>query len=686
VIRRIGVLLVFLVAGVALLAGPVGPAAESVVHQRALRSLAAANVGSSAGVDQNIEAVPFGVEVVYPVKSDISAPLSSITPIAPTLQGTDPDQIANLNLRGMEGAKEAEGFVDPVLQSAPVGSNIPAPWLSFEGVGNLFGGWPPDTEGDVGPNHYVQWINLSFQIWDKAGVSLYGPAAGNTLWAGFGGICQTNNNGDPIVLYDALADRWFMSQFALGFPSNFHQCIAVSQTGDPTGAWYRYDYLWGAKLNDYPKFGVWPDGYYMAVNQFHGTTFSWQGQGVAVFERDQMLVGNPAARMVKFDLYSLDPNLGGMLPSDLDGPVPPSGAPNIFTQVDDDAWGYSPDQIQFWTFHVDWSNTALSTFTNLVNLPVAAFDSNMCGYARNCIPQPGTGARLDAIADRLMYRLQYRNFGGYETLVTNHTVDVGGDHAGVRWYELRNTGGGGWTVYQQGSFAPDAAHRWMGSAAMDANGNIALGYSTSSSTIYPSVSYTGRLAGDPLGTMPQGEDDIMTGSGSQTDTSYSRWGDYSMMAVDPTDDCTFWFTSEYYPTTSSSGWHTRIGSFRFPDCGGTGGPTVHSGDLDGKARVVGLRWRAQVRVVVHDDAHAPVNGATVSATVTPESGAAVAASCTTNATGSCRLNSPVMATATNSFVTFTINNITAAGFTYDAGQNHDPDGSSDGTTIVVLRP
>jgi hypothetical protein len=680
-----------MVAGVTLLAGPVGPAAESVVHQRALRSVAAVGVASPVGVDQSVAPSAFGPEVVYPVKNDVSAPLGSITPIAPTLQGADPDQFVNLDLRGGQEANEITGFVDPVLQTGAVEPNIPAPILSFDGVGNLFGGWPPDTEGDVGPNHYVQWINLSFQIWNKSGVSLYGPAAGNTLWAGFGGICETNNNGDPIVLYDALADRWLMSQFA--FPSsllnNFHQCIAVSQTGDPLGAWHRYDFLWSnTKLNDYPKFGVWPDGYYMAVNQFNGGTFTWGGQGVAVFERDQMLVGG-VARMVKFDLYSTDPNLGGMLPSDLDGPVPPAGAPNIFAEVDDDAWGYSPDQVQLWEFHVDWTNTANSTFTFDTALPTAAFDSGLsCGSnGRKCIPQPGTTAKLDAISDRLMYRLQYRNFGGYETLVTNHTVDVDAtSHAGVRWYELRNTGGGGWVIYQQGSFAPDAAHRWMGSAAMDVNGNIALGYSTSSSTIYPSVQYTGRLASDPLGTMPQGEGTIVAGSGSQTDNTYNRWGDYSMMAVDPVDDCTFWYTQEWVQTTGSASWKTRIGSFRFPDCGGAGGPAVHSGDLDGSARLIGTRWQATVIVRVHDDAHAPVSGATVSATFTPESGAAVAASCTTNPAGACRMRSPRMATATNSFVTMTVDNITAAGFTYDAGQNHDPDGDSDGTTIVVLRP
>jgi len=501
------------------------------------------------------------------IKNDVSQPLRNITPITP--KSGEIREIPLMPLPRKKGPGSIEALqqgADPALQSIPGGANMPDPIQNFEGVDNVNGVLPPDTEGDVGPNHYVQMVNISFAIWDKNGTLLYGPVDNNTLWDGFGGICETNNDGDPIVLYDHLADRWLMSQFALDFPNNFHQCIAISETGDPTGAWHRYDFLISeSKMNDYPKFGVWPDGYYMAINQFDGATSFWAGQGVVVFERDQMLVGNPAT-MVYFD--DPDPDLGGMLPSHLDSMTqPPTGSPNYFVQFDDNAWGFPQDQLEIWEFHVDWDTPANSTFTGPTLLPTAAFDSNLCGYSRNCIPQPDTVQRVDAIPDRLMYLLQYRNFDTHESMVVNHTVDAGSDHAGIRWYELRK-GAGGWGIHQQGTYAPDDDHRWMGSIAMDGDGNIALGYSVSSNTTYPSIRYSGRLVGDPLGTLPQGETTLIAGGGSQLHSA-ARWGDYSTMSVDPTDDCTFWYTQEYYETTSSAGWQTRIGSFRFPSCAGT---------------------------------------------------------------------------------------------------------------------
>jgi hypothetical protein len=380
------------------------------------------------------------------------------------------------------------------------------------------------------------------------------------------------------VLYDQLADRWMLSQFAVpGGTSGYHQCIAVSQTGDPTGAWYRYDFLWSnINMNDYPHFGVWQDGYYMTVHEFANAS-TWAGQGVAVFERDKMLQGLPA-RMVKFNLFSTDPNMGGMLPTDLDGPPPAAGTPNYFVEPDDNAGGFPQDQVQVWAFHVDWANTVNSTFTRVATLATAAFDSNMCNGARACIPQSGTTAKLDAIADRAMYRAQFRNFGSYQTIMLNHTVDATGtDRAGIRWYELRDTGGAGWAINQQSTFSPDSTNRWMGSVAMNGNGDIGLGYSASSSTMFPAIRYTGRLATDPLNSMTQGEGLLIAGTGAQTHTA-ARWGDYSMLAVDPVDDCTFWYTSEYVQTTGSAPWRTRIGSFKLANCGApaptaTPGPT-----------------------------------------------------------------------------------------------------------------
>ncbi len=476
--------------------------------------------------------------------------------------------------------------LDPALQMPGPIEPAPAALANFEGVGNISGVLPPDTNGDIGPNHYVQWVNLSFAIYSRTGSLLYGPADGSSLWQGFGGPCESTNDGDPIVLYDEHADRWLMSQFALPrFPRGpFHQCIAISQTASPLGAYYRYQFSFD-KLNDYPKFGIWSDGYYLSINQFtcNSSRCTWAGQGAAAFPRTVMLEGGDAS-MVYFDLAAADETLGGMLPSDLDGPPPPPGMPNYYAQFDDDAWGYSPDQLQVWEFKVDWASPSTSTFTKRAALATAAFDSDLCGSLRDCIPQGGSPARLDALGDRLMYRLQYRNFGSYQTLVTNHTVDVDGSgHAGVRWYEIRIADGTP-SIHQQGTFAPDTNHRWMGSAAMDAYGNIAVGYNVSGSQMFPRISFTGRRASDPPGTMSVSEGDVIVGTGAQTHAS-SRWGDYSLLAVDPQDGCTFWYTTEYYAGTSSATWRTRVGSFQI-GCGGGGGPEAPAAPASLSARAV----------------------------------------------------------------------------------------------------
>ena len=517
--------------------------------------------------------------VSYPIKHDISPPLMLIPPVEPMAV----ERIQEIPLMPIIKKLPYVPFkvpeLDHTLQDWHGSSFMPSPIMNFAGMNNRNNVLPPDTNGDVGPDHYVQMINLSFAVWDKTGILLYGPANNNTLWSGFGGPCETYNNGDPTVLYDHKADRWLMSQFAIpGGTTGYHECIAISQTGDPTGAWYRYDFLISnTKTNDYPKFGIWPDAYYMSVNQFDAG--SWAGAGAVAFERSKMLLGQ-SARMIYFDLALVDLNLGGMLPSHMDGStLPPTGSPNYFVQFDDDAWGYPQDQLEIWRFHVDWTTPANSTFTGPTLLATAAFDSNLCSYSRNCIPQPGTTARVDAISDRLMYRLQYRNFGTHQSMVVNHTVDAGVDHAGIRWYELRNSDAG-WTIYQQGTYAPDSDHRWMGSIAMDSMGNIALGYSVSSNNTYPSIRYTGRLVTDPPGILPQAEATLIAGSGAQTQPS-GRWGDYSSISVDPSDDCTFWYTQEYFQTTSPVGWQTRIGSFAFPSCLGVTTGTLRGTVTDG---------------------------------------------------------------------------------------------------------
>ncbi len=482
---------------------------------------------------------------------------------------------------------------DTVVQDyAGAGADMPSPSKNFEGLNDndnnqLWGSLliPPDTNGDVGNNYYIQTVNLAFAIYRKdTGEKVYGPAAISSLWQGFGGMCETHDDGDPIVLYDPLAKRWLISQFALDFETpKFHQCIAVSQSGDPTGSWYLYDFLISnTKLNDYPKFGVWPDGYYMSINQFDGATFAWAGAGALVFQRQAMLKGQ-AASAIYWDLAEDFPWAGGMLPSDLDGPAPPPpGTPNYFVEVEDNAWSSFPDSLNICEAHVNWDNPSESYFSWSDTLTTAPFDSNMCNYWWGCIPQRDTSQKLSAISDRLMYRLAYRRFNDHESLVLNHTVDADGtDHAGIRWYELRkthekttwpfitafsskSTGSSSWNIYQQGTYAPDSKHRWMGSIAMDAAGDIAIGYSTSASDQYPSIRAAGRLAGDPLGILAQSETVIQAGGGAQTHAE--RWGDYSSMSVDPVDDCTFWYTTEYYPQTSGWGWHTRIAAFKFPSC------------------------------------------------------------------------------------------------------------------------
>ena len=483
---------------------------------------------------------------------------------------------------------------------------MPPTIQNFEGISNksnstLFAGYfyPPDTVGDVGPNHYVQSVNAGIvQIWNKSGAILAAPFKISALFSTLTGSVCLGDDGDPIVLYDHLADRWLISQFAFNSSTdgNYHQCIAISKTGDPTGQYYAYDFAMpNNKFNDYPHFGVWPDGYYMADNQFVLGN-SWGGGGAFAFERSRMLAGDPTARYIYFDTAVIDPTLyiGGQLPADLDGPPPPMGTPNIFAMFDANEYdAAATDSIRMWAFQTDWTTPANSTFTEIPKVNVAAFDPTTAN-SRNIIPQPGAAANqyLDPISDRLMHRLQYRNFGTHESLVVTHTVDASGDpsaavfKAGIRYYELRRTGGGNWTVHEQGTHSPDAQHRWMGSAAVDGTGNLAVGFTRSGGSAgqFPSVTYAARLATDPPNSLAQGEADIVTGSGIQTGTA-GRWGDYSAISVDPVNDCTFWFTSEYYSSTPPSTcdtqicWQTRVGSFQMPGCVAAAAPGTISGTV-----------------------------------------------------------------------------------------------------------
>jgi hypothetical protein len=504
---------------------------------------------------------------------DVSAPLRDMAPAALVPRHEHPDQPLP--------APPTLTTADPVVQRSAPAAAAPATGTNFDGVGDGFAGpagvfsvssAPPDTNGAVGPNHYVDLVNTSLAVFNKTGGVVYGPVTTNTVWSGFGGDCASHNDGDGIVRYDAMADRWVITQFAITTGGPYFQCVAVSTTPDPTGSYNRYAFSY-ANFPDYGKLGVWPDGYYVTFNMFNPAGTVFLGAKSCAYDRAKMLAGQAATQQC----FDISPSYGAVLPSDLDGTtLPPPGAPN--TQV---GLGTTATTLASWRFHVDWTTPSNRTFIE-TDVLVASYAQACAGGT--CIPQAGTSQQLDSLADRVMFRLAYRNFGDHESLVVNHSVNPGtGAASGVRWYELRLAGGVP-NVYQQGTYAPDTSARWMGSVAMDKAGGIAVGFSQSSSTTHPAVHYTGRLAADPVGTMTQGEGSLITGAGSQT-AGLSRWGDYSAVTVDPIDGCTFWYTNEYIPANGSFNWKTRIGSFQLPGCAGppptgtfsiTASPTTNS--------------------------------------------------------------------------------------------------------------
>jgi subtilisin-like proprotein convertase family protein len=496
---------------------------------------------------------------------------------------------------------------------------MPTPNVSFEAVSLTDttalpgqGFLPPDTVGEVGPNHFVQMVNSAFRIYSRTGTPLIPLTSIGALFSTIPGPCAGNEDGDPIVMYDQLADRWLLSEFCTVANPNNHQLIAVSKTGDPTGAYYLYDFMMpNNKFNDYPHFGVWSDAYMMTDNEFNQAGTQFLGAGMFAFDRAKMIAGDPTASYIYFDKAEGCPAaclFGGMLPADLDGfTPPPAGAPAPVMQFDADENGVgTPDQLRIFDFHSDFVTPANSTLTERTGSPlaVAAFDPReVPAGSRNVIPQPPGGVSVDAISDRLMYRLAYRNFGDHESLVMNHTVNAAVNpvfRAGVRYYEIRKTTpAGAWTVQEQGTMSGavgDTEHRWMGSTALNGSGSQAVGYSVSSTTVFPSIRYAGRLAGDPAGSLAQGEATLVAGTATQTHSS-GRWGDYSDLTVDPTDDCTFWYTTEYVTGAAApdnTRWHTRIGSFQFGPCA-----PVQKGILNG--------------TVTSSAGGAPVANATVSA-------------------------------------------------------------------------
>lgn len=502
--------------------------------------------------------------VIHPSRRDVSRPLRSIKPLESTPRAEAEDEEDEVH-----GAapRLAPPTFDPALQTSTAAAPAaPAVRRSFDGLAvgdvtalNGHTPAPPDTTGDVSATQYVQWVNTVFAVYSKTGARLYGPAAGNTLWAGFGGPCEARNDGDPQVVYDQLAQRWVLSQFAVGDEATgpFYQCIAVSQTSDATGAYYRYAYKESDTVfYDYPKLGVWSDGYYMGANEFTnvGSNRESVGEGAFAFDRAKLIAGQDAP-MIRFELGA---SHFGLQPADLDGTTkPPAGTPETFATLDING-------LALYAMKVNWTTPSASTITPATHLGTNPFGPVCSNQAQECIPQPGTTRKLDAASWFAMQRLAYRNLGTVQALTFNHSVGTSGTvHANVRWYELRRHTGQPWSVFQQATFGPGTDNRWMGSAAMDRDGDIGIGYTAGGASAFPSIRYTGRLAGDPLATL-RDEATMQAGGGAQTGTY--RWGDYSSLTVDPVDDCTFWYTSEYYPATAAVGWRTRIGSFRFPEC------------------------------------------------------------------------------------------------------------------------
>ena len=441
------------------------------------------------------------------------------------------------------------------------------PERNFDGI-PFTGANPPDTSGEIGPNHYIQTTNgggTNVRIYDKALPTPNLLASFNLDSLSTGGSCASGL-GDPIVLYDRDADRWILTEFSSG---GNNLCYYVSQTPDPvSGGWFAYGFA-KPSFPDYPKYGVWSTD----ANGGQGSIIATSNEtssGVYAYDRGAMLNGDPTTfqRFTIADLPGFSFN--AVTPADHDGvEAPVSGAPAVIMRQRDTEVHSGPaapeDVLEIWHFDVDWVNESNTTLTQLADIDVAEFSSELCGLtAFACFEQPGTGTTLDPLREVIMNRLQYRNFGDYEVLVGNFVTDVDGtERGGVRWFELRRTGGisAPWTLFQEGLVSPDSDSRFMAASAMDQSGNIAVAYNVTSDTTFPSLRYSGRLADDPAGTMPFGETSIIEGSGSN---SSNRYGDYSAMGVDPADDCTFWFTGMY---NTSGNWSTRIASFRFEACG-----------------------------------------------------------------------------------------------------------------------
>ncbi|OFW08090.1 MAG: hypothetical protein A3H96_22105 [Acidobacteria bacterium RIFCSPLOWO2_02_FULL_67_36] len=541
----------------------------------------------------------------------------------------------------------------PPVISTPAGSaaveqttagSRPAATLveSFDGLGVGFEGpqgtssvrQPSDNTLGVGPNHVVQIVNSRMAIFTKKGKQfdttgkvLYGPVPTNNIFKGFGGECEAKNNGDAVVRYDQLADRWLIvmpifsrgpvrpdqpPDWKGGEPAHvsppgrapdrlaqlfqpppppppvpgtppagrgapgqrgrapqgpqgpYSMCSAVSAGPDPFGAYYRYEFL-RPLFPDYPRPAVWPDGYYIPTS----TSDNRISEKVAtqkhacVLDRAKMLKGEPATEQC-----IVVENVNFLNNADLDGrALPPAGAPNIMLAAGGTQLDkkFEDDAIDAWQFHVDWKDPAKTRVTGPQKIAVAPYHYLCDGQLTNCVPQPGTDRRLDAQGDKIMARVVYRKVGGHESVVAVHSVNTTAGAGGVRWYELRLEGKAReLTVHQQGTYAPDGRFRWMGSPAIDRLGNIGIGYSFGGPSDFPGQRFAGRLASDPKGQLTLKETVLVEGQAAQTPM---RWEDYTQTAIDPSDDCTIWYVGDYIKTGATA-YSTRIGAFRLPGCPG----------------------------------------------------------------------------------------------------------------------
>jgi hypothetical protein len=551
-------------------------------------AIAALSLGLLFAASASAEVGP--PEVSDSLRNDVSSPVGAqvfrAAPARPVEERESP------SIRRPKLDQLVSAATSGPVRAAPVALSAFASPLSLTMGPNVLGvgvGFPnyfvPDAPTDVnlavGDTQVVQWVNVSFAVFDKAtGRVIAGPIEGNALWSGFGGRCETHNDGDIIAQWDKLAHRWVLTQNVFGLP--YLTCIAISTTPDATGTYFRYAFANNAGLPDYPKWGLQADAYFQTQNAFSASPagFRYLGAHVCAFDRANMLAGRRASQIC-FTTGTFDDS---MLPADLDSATAAAPRQAARDADDDDGDGrttqpevlvgsidnFDPSNsntVFMYLFHPNFKNPRKSTFKGAggtMPITVAPF-AMACGGFGACVQQPSPAAPpLDSLGDRLMYRLAYRNFGDHQSWVVNHSVNVG-TSVGERWYEFRAPSAStSLSLFQQGTFAPDATFRWMGSIAQDKVGNIALGYSASSRALAPSIFITGRGAGDALGTLAQ-EIVIQRGTGSQLDT-VSRWGDYTSMALDGADECTFWYTNQYYTVTGAFAWSTRLASFRFNNC------------------------------------------------------------------------------------------------------------------------